>query len=374
MKDLVIRKIQKKEIPDLLEEKELWSHKFLSISRHRLQSHLFNPYAKDNDTVLIIAYLRKEIVGYMGVFIDEIHFKKKSDKIAWLSTWWVDPSTKGAGIGRTILNEMYDVQDKKIGISQFTPSAKRVYDKSGLFTSLKVLQGCTVCVNYNYRLRLTNKIKVMNIFSNILYLVDNILNRYKKSKNKSYYNKLIKRNKEIQIDYLSYVSRENRDFLSKHNFNNLCKRDPVFFNFLKSYPWVQEAPIIELCYNNKKYHFSSYDYEFNHYVVQIKKSSSEIIGFIVLLSRNQQLKVLHAYFDSNHKKIISEIIIMHAIKIGSNEITTYNSDLTEEFMNNKSIFTTKYYRTRESIISKAYKEYNFDKYEFQFGDGDCSFA
>ena len=66
-----IKKIYKKEIPNLLEDKDFWNQSFLAISKHRLYAHYKNPTAVPDDVVLLLAYLNDELVGYMGVFMNK---------------------------------------------------------------------------------------------------------------------------------------------------------------------------------------------------------------------------------------------------------------------------------------------------------------
>jgi len=73
----LIKKILKKNIPELLNDNKFWSNSFLSITKHRLYSHYLNPYLDDNDVVLLLALKNGEIVGYMGVFVDYINIEKK---------------------------------------------------------------------------------------------------------------------------------------------------------------------------------------------------------------------------------------------------------------------------------------------------------
>ncbi len=132
----MIKKILRKDVNDLIQNEKFWKHPFLSITKHRLYAHYLNPNISDNDIVLLLAYYNKEIVGYMGVYVDVINIKNKDRKIGWLSTWWVHPKTKGTGIGRSLLVSMYKAFNGRIGISQFTPIAKKVYKKSGFFQTL----------------------------------------------------------------------------------------------------------------------------------------------------------------------------------------------------------------------------------------------
>ena len=92
----MIKKILKKNVPELLNDNKFWSNSFLSITKHRLYSHYLNPCLDDNDVVLLLALKNGEIVGYMGVFVDYINIEKKNVKVGWLSTWWVNQKTKGS--------------------------------------------------------------------------------------------------------------------------------------------------------------------------------------------------------------------------------------------------------------------------------------
>ena len=62
-----IKRIYKKNIPELLNNSSFWSHSFLSISKHRLLAHAKNPNSDDNDIVLLLAYVNFQL----GVYIQK---------------------------------------------------------------------------------------------------------------------------------------------------------------------------------------------------------------------------------------------------------------------------------------------------------------
>jgi hypothetical protein len=367
-----IKKIYKKEIPKLLEDQDFWNQSFLAISKHRLYAHYKNPSAVPDDVVLLLAYLDNELVGYMGVFIDKITFDNKESKIGWLSTWWVHPKTKGSGIGREILNTMYETQDGKIGISQFTPSAKRVYDKSGYFNTLKESKGVKAVLRSNLTFvvpALYSKAKVVAPFLNGIDTAVNVLVNAKLYVQKS---NISKKLKNISLEYLNFVDHETMEIVSLYSKNHISTKTAIFFEWLKTYHWVQEAPLLALT-DKENYEFSIYDKNFNIYLIKIKEDG-RCIGLLVLQRRSKVCKILFAYYDKKlHAELVANIIKLQCIEQDVREIICYDEAITKAF-SRSSTFLYRTNKIKQSIISKAFQKDDFEDVVVNFGDGDCSFA
>jgi len=367
-----IRKIVKKDIPALLENVAFWKQSFLPISRHRLYAHYKNPSTDEDDVVLLLALADDEVVGYMGVFIEKITLNGISDKIGWLSTWWVHPKTKGTGIGREILNTMYDINGGKIGISQFTPSAKRVYDKSGYFTTLKENHGIKAVLKSNTAFLMPvayPKTKPLKIFFRLTDAIINVPIAVK-----LYFSKkaIARELLGISLEYMTAIDPETQQIIETFQGNRFSKRNAAFFEWLKAYNWVQEAPLLEYT-QKEKYEFSIYDKSFAIYLVKILKNDS-CLGFIVLQRRNKTLKVLYGFYDkTRHSNVVANIIKQHAIVQNCNEIICYEADLCENFKES-GIFLYTRKKLKQSIISKVFNKTDFSDVSMSFGDGDCSFA
>jgi hypothetical protein len=367
-----IKKIYKKDIPELLSNNQFWNHTFLAISKHRLYAHYKNPNLDDNDIVLLLSYLNNELVGYMGLFIDKININNQTQKIGWLSTWWVHPKTKGTGIGREILNTMYSENNGQIGISQFTPSAKRVYDKSGYFTTLKENQGIKAVLRSNLTFvipTLFSKTKILTNFFNLTDVFFNLFINIKLSIQKII---ITKKLKNISVEYLNIIDDETYEIINQFNKNDISNKGKDFFEWLKAYNWVQKAPLLN--YTNKnKYEFSIYDNEFEFSFIKINQDN-KCIGFIVLQKRNYVSKVLFTYFDnSKYSNDISNIIKLQAINQNTREIICYDTAICEN-LKKSSLFLYKTKKNKQSIISKVYGIDDFKNIRMNFGDGDCSFA
>ena len=366
----MIKKILKKNVPELLNDNKFWSNSFLSITKHRLYSHYLNPCLDDNDVVLLLALKNGEIVGYMGVFVDYINIEKKNVKVGWLSTWWVHQKTKGSGIGRSLLFSIYESFKGRIGVSQFTPLAKRVYDRSGYFQTLQK--------NYGYKFVFRSNLDVVfplinnkfNRVRGLLSFFDFILNI--PINIKIVFHKInLKINKDIKLEYVNSIDKNLNDFIKKHSSNYLSKKNINFFNWLKAYHWVQESPLKSYT-TYKDYFFSMNSEKFNIYFLKIYKLS-ELIGFLVLQRKDHQLKVLFVYYDKSYSNYISKIILLHCFKLKVKELICYDDQINIKI---KHSFYFIYYRSRlkESIISKKFGDIDFSKYNINLGDGDCCFA
>lgn len=367
-----IIKIYKKDIPSLMNDSEFWSHSFLAISKQRLWSHYNNPKCKEEDIVLLLAYLKDEIVGYMGVYTDEIKVRDKEEKIGWLSTWWVHPKTKGTGIGRKLLNTMYETWNGKIGISQFTESAKRVYDRSGYFISLKDNKGVKAVMKANLSYVLPVLYPKLSFLEPFYKLFDLVLNILLKIKVYIFKIPIQKKIKDVIIEYLPYPDQETRVLIDKYGKNDIANKDNSFFNWLKTYKWVYEAPLIDHT-EKEAYTFSMYDKSFEYFFIKVKVKE-ECKGFLVLQKRYTTLKVLFTYYNNEEDAgLMTNVIKLHAIKLNIQEVICYETEIVKHILKSK-LFLYKRKRVKKSIISKSFGVNDFEDKRVNYGDGDCAFA
>lgn len=365
-----IREVRKKDIPALLDDESIWRHEFLAVSRHRLYAHYQNPFS-DDDVILLLAYTNNELVGYMGAYIDRIILNNSVEKIAWLSTWWVHPKTKGSGIGREILNKMYDVQDGRIGISQFTPSAKRVYDKSGYFNDLKKSVGIKAVLRSHLHILVPIVKPGISWTKPFLKVIDSVLNGLYSIRQHIIASKITNRLSDITLDYIDAPDMEVDQLISKLSGNHISPKNQEYFRWLYSFKWVMDAPLLELT-NKSRYEFSMYDRSFSIYLLKIS-SKSGCIGFVVLQKRHLTMKVLYCYCEQSAYPKIADIIKLHCFKLSVNEVITYDENLLVNFKQS-GIFLYIRKKVKHSIISKVFGVSDFSNVKMNYGDGDCSFA
>ncbi len=351
---------------------DIWKNKVLPITKHRALAHINNPFADNDDILLLVAYDKERIVAYMGVFMDRIILEDNKNNIAWLSTWWADPNYKSTGIGRELLHKMYSAHNGKIGISQFTPSAKRVYDRSGYFYTLKGMNGIKAVLNpqvadliqvFYPKLK---KVKTVIFFAEVIIktiinIKIHLLKQWFKSSHK------------INYYYIDEIDEETENFIKKIQYDkiNLSIRNKEYFKWMKLYPWVVESD------NEDEYHnyfFSSVARRFEISFIKILNDQNEITGFLVVQIRNNTLKVLYAFYLEQDLNDIYSVLIEHTFKNKVEVIITYEKNLVKKLEQQKLLFLYKKKKVKEAIISKSFGNIDYKKYYFHFGDGDCSFA
>jgi len=367
-----IKTVLKKDIPHLLNTEAIWNMEFLVSSKHRLIAHYHNPNLEDEDIVLQLGYLNNELLGYIGVFTDYINCKDASEKVGWLSTWWVHPKSKGSGLGRALLDKMYQDFEGKIGISQFTPSAKRVYDKSGYFNDFKLSEGFKFAIRSNLKnvLPLINpRLKKYN-FNGLDYIINIWFNFYHTFSKKNLRKKIPK---DISVEYLSEIDSETSSFIKKNQENDIFRKSSDFFNWIKKYPWILPAPLHQFS-KKEQYEFSMFSEEkFDYSFLKITQNN-KIIGFTVLQQRDYSGKVLFSYFDKKNSKVISDIILLHFLNTKVRDFICYERLICDYLKTKKFLFIYKNRKVKHAIISKSFDLTEIEHLRFQYGDGDCAFA
>ena len=355
---LEIKIIEKKNLITFLDEGYNVQENFMICTSQRLLSLFKNPFSDNNDAVFLLPYYEGRLVGYMGVYHEHIYINNKKEKIGWLSTWWLSENAAGKGIGKQMLKKVYELNEGKIGISSFTESAKRVYDKSGYFQYLKTLNGIYWRLSFKKSDFPKNNLKDF-ILKNNLKLVNKIIDPKSKLNNKLTYR-------------FSKIDNQVNLFLDSKQDGCLCKRNELFFKHISRYPWIKKTPIGNK--SNNLYFFSDMrkEYEFDYFSIYDKE---KIVGFVSYTLSDGVLKVKQLFYESNYiPDILNAIIHLTKIKLQKGFIIYDNlfvGYLTKMNLPKRSKIT---FLNRDSIISKAFTGLDIDKLVLQYGDGDTYFT
>ena len=326
-----------------------------------------------NDVVLLVGYKEEEVVGFLGILPDKCYFNKEELKLGWLTSWWVNPRYINSGIGAVLLLKAIEYYDSSIGFVGFNERAKLIYDASGKFTELKELEGAKIVFSSNLREILPNMAAGFKKFRWLLALVDstaNILN----SGRFHFWQCMNKRKLSgIRLEYISRIDEETKNFIERHNENELTKRNSKELNWILKCPWVLSAPLTDQM--ESRYYFSYRAERFSYISVKVLNEDGEMIGFIIFKLRDRHLTIPYIVFDSDNMESIIGVIGQHIMAMKPQEVTIFNEVLVEFIFAKGSIpYLYRRKRARSFYISSKFNDLKLENVHLHDGDGDCIFT
>ncbi len=367
-----IKEITISGINAFLESEEFNTMPAIPISRHRALSHALNPHALPEDIILLLAYENEVLVGYLGAMPDELNYRDKKMRVAWLSCMWVDSQQRGKGIAPMLLTRAHRVWQGRLLITNFIPVAKRAYDKTGLFTEFKILKGVRGYLRFNLTEILISKKPSLKRVRMLLNIVDHILNAFNEVRLVIGYRRLLKN--RFSFEYVRDVDEETWKFIGTLSFKHLTPKTVEDFHWLMHYPWILNTPSEDL--NSRRYEFSSGIRNFNQLFIKVYGPGHALIAFLTLTSRGSHMKTPYLYYNKENSSIIRQIVLSHALWLGTKTLTTYDPVLSEALQSTRNPFILTRRMGFTFLISKSLKEElgDIDDYIFRDGDGDAAFV
>lgn len=361
------KEIKKKNIISTINDSKFWDDSNWAVTKHRLYSNYHNPFCDDEDIILLIAFLDKKVVGYLGCVIGKINNNGQQEKFSWLSTIWVN--IQGQGLATKLVLKMNELKQGKIGISAFNDLSKRVFDKSGVFDYLEDKIVLIGEIRSNLKERYSHRFKKFKIGNHLLGTLDNINNIFINYRLK---NLKFDAGNNIDIEYVKYIDKETSNLIKESSKNDLCYKDEKYLEWLSTYVWIYQAPLSKLT-KKSRYFFS--DYEEIYQIYQIKIMDKEkFIGFLILQNRGKTLRVLYLFRKKDSEiKPFTDLIYMHAIKLKVSRLELSDPEIKDCIMSNYPFFTSSITK-RHAIISKSFDKKLLKNTLLKYGDGDGAFV
>ncbi len=368
-----IKHLNKSQLEIFVESQDFRNLDFIPISKHRANSHCKNPRLNEEDILLFLAYENDILVGYLGALPDKIFINKQSDNCAWLSCLWINPEQRGKKIAQKLLDSCFNIWGNRILVTEFTDSAKYLYDKSQIFNPLSDKKGIRLYLKSDLQKILPPKKELFQKIKPLLSAFDFTVNLFLKlrlSLKKAKTTKI--RPDSYRVEKVNEIDQEIIDFISPKQKNELFKRGKDELNWILNNPWILSSPeTIE----SKKYHFSSVENSFEFIPLKIYDSQNKLIAFILFAKRNNSLKIPYGYYDSENLIDVINVINQQILELKISTFTTFQTEISAYFSQNKSLAFHKKEITRNYIISKDFgEEILTSKFEIQDGDADCSFT
>lgn len=121
---------------EIYEKKE--KTEVIPIGKQRALAWTRNPYADDTDVGLLVAYVKDECVGYLGIMPGLLRSGGRLWKVYWISTWYVAPEYRKTGAGALLIMKALGL-GYDLAVTEMSPEAANVYSGFG-FKRLRTLE------------------------------------------------------------------------------------------------------------------------------------------------------------------------------------------------------------------------------------------
>ena len=367
-----IRTFNKQALYRFINSREYHDLEYVPITPYRAMSHIRNPRADDDDVLLLVAFEDDVHLGYLGVFADYIHFGDKCYKAGWLSCLWISPKSRGKGIAKKLLDKAFECWDYKILVTEFTPEAKQLYDKTGQFLDLKQVQGIRLYFRFNLHKLLPAKAPVYQKLKPALKAFDSLSNLAGDLR----FPLLNYLPKDVKLEYVNNIDEEAASFIQHDERKQFefTRRTPEDLEWMIRNPWVLSAPIKDNF--AERYHFTAVVRHFEFFTLKIRNLKGDLIAFLIMAKKHDHLKLPYLYYTGNTLDTVVKVLLYHCNVWRINMFTTFHSSLVEALWEAKTSAIYKKIQQREYIISKVFEEelQGCQTLHFQDGDADNAFT
>ena len=362
MRYVTLNKIQLK---DFIGSEEFRTMPFVPISYSRALSHINNPRAEEIDILLILAYHKNEMAGYLGIIPDLIFDGNKSEKIGWISCLWINPDKRGKGIAKMLTEKAINLWNNKLFITEFAPSSLNLFQSSGWFETMVQKKGIRIyrrsCLHTIIPARKPS-LSFLKPFLNIFDIEVNLFHDL-------FLGKTHRFSSLYSVEFPE-LPDESCYYLIKNYMNDeLIRKQKPEIEWFLNFPWIKETPIQTT--EGKRYYFSSEARKFNIVPIKIKQGI-ELVAFLIITIREKHMKTPFVYIKQGHEKTVLETLnnLMHEHRI--DYLSTYQKPITNNF---KKAFPYLYSKVivRKYLKSKGFN-ISVNENSFQDGEGDCGFT
>jgi hypothetical protein len=357
------------ELHDFIASDEFSRTEFEPISRYRAISYTMNPRADNEDTALILAYSDQRLIGYLGMFTDQVIQKDQKIKFCWFSCMWVLSEYRRSGVAIKLLKEGYNRFNGNVMITNYIPRSKAAFLKTGHYKELEVLDGFRFYIKSDLKNILTRKYSAAKIISPLLFFVDTVSNLILTL---AYSILFRKKEKNYSFNFIDRIDLEHAQFINDIAKDSLFQRSSHELEWMKDYPWISDKKEKSIDYS--KYYFSQYYPDFKQWFISIRNKNLQLTGFIILTRYKGELKTPYVYLKDNPGADLGIFLSTFAKKNKIRTIITYNELITEtliqqKFFLNKRRSTYGFLATKQ--LYELFKPLNKKVYD---GDGDGAFT
>lgn len=270
----------KQDLEGLLADDFFWAQPRLPITKRRALSHIFNPRAEENDTVLITASAEGQLIAYLGLLPDWwVQAGQAPIKFAWTSAWWVDKQSKYRSSAAMILLTALERYSNRIAGSSPSDQARRVGDASRQFRYCVKFQGSYFVMAPPPSFR--------GLSSATKWFVS--------AKNRiTFRTSLQERGLEIQTVDAFNAAAES--FINTQAVDDPFARDSKYWKWVLDYPWMSATEEDKIA--QERYAFSVFAKDFRQIPMFVSRQGV-FIAFFLMTVRDGRLILKYAYYAAS---------------------------------------------------------------------------
>lgn len=363
--ELITSLIRVKDLESYIESDAFRKSQVIPISPHRARSHARNPYAEPDDLALVVIHIEGQIQAYLGILPDIIYPSGQPEKAGWLSCMWVNPQLRGKGIAKQLINTVFEHWEHRILVTEFTPEAKGLYDRTQQFNDLHKPEGVRGYLRPDFARLLAAKSKTWQNLKPLLHVADSLLKPLNWLRLQLYQPAV------PHFSVINEIDEETAVFIGRFLEKQLMRRDAAGLTWLLKNPWVIPSPGPDDISN--RYHFTATAGRFDYFAVKIRNSEREMTGFLIMSLRDGHLKVPYCFTTGENVKDMLTVICHHAVQTGATMVSVFHPALTAMIKSGgSSPFFLKRTVRRHYIISKKFEV--TQPVDIHDGDADAGFT
>jgi GNAT superfamily N-acetyltransferase len=342
----------------------------LPISLHRAQAQMCNPNLRPDDIILFLAYNDAELVGYLGVLPDNLRLADGSmAHCGAMTCLWVAPAQRGKRIAQQLLAACFAVWKNRIIATEFTKVAKKLYDKTQLFSDMQLQTGIRLYFRADAAHLLPPKHWLLAQAKPLLKVLDNCANTILDLRFL-----LLKAKKTPKnFVYVNTVDAEIENFILATTDKNLFPRNAEFLNWLLHNTWVLAAPQGDA--QSAKYHFSAIVHSFEFCAIKLYDDAHDLVAFLIFAKRDYHLKIPYLYYKTAALPAVTALIWQHSKAWRVNMLTIFQPELVAYLQTQKSHALWQQPALRHYICSTEWANLGLlPDFTLQDGDADCAFT
>lgn len=365
-----IQSLRLHELPDFIASTTYRRLATIPISPQRAWAQYHHPRAQPDDVVLLLYWDENaDLMGYLGILPDVLVTEAGRERVAWMSCIWVSPAMRGKGVAKQLLAAAFDAWGDCLMGTEFTATAKSLYDGTGRFADLPDKEGLRCYLRPNLSYLLPAKSPKLAAFRWLWKGIDACL---------SIPNALRLATHPLRqvppFGYAPEVDAEAWNWIQSLQTVPGFNRELAELQWITRYPWLVSGGIDNI--DSRRYHFSTVEAHFSMVVVKIyNNENTELIGVLMLAQRGKNLKIPYAYFAEKHTASVVQVIYAHLYALRLDMLTTFHPLLIQYFKTQRSPFFALRRQRRLYIAAKPLAaRLSGVSLSIQDGDADAAFT